>query len=183
MPTTAACTSRAQDKYELLPAFLQVRGLVKQHIDSFNYFINHEIKHVVRANQKLTCDADHNFYLKYLNVYIGEPSAEDEFHQVKISPQQCRLRDMTYRAPITVDIEYTRGKEIVTKRGKDGQGAVVIGYMPIMLRCDRCVLRGCDEEQLAALGECPLDPGGYFIVRVRCCCFGGGGKAWVVALC
>ena len=28
---------------------------------------------------------------------------------------QCRLRDMTYSAPITVDIEYTRGKQRVIK--------------------------------------------------------------------
>lgn len=55
-----------KDKYELLPAFLKVRGLVKQQIDSFNYFINHEIKKIVRAkdNEKLTCDADPNFFLK-----------------------------------------------------------------------------------------------------------------------
>lgn len=45
----------------------QVRGLVKQHIDSFNYFINHEIKKIVHAkgNEKVTCDADPNFYFKY----------------------------------------------------------------------------------------------------------------------
>ena len=57
-----------QDKYELLPAFLQVRGLVKQHIDSFNYLINHEIKKIVRAkdNCKVTCDADPNWYLRYI---------------------------------------------------------------------------------------------------------------------
>ena len=56
-----------QDKYELLPAFLQVRGLVKQHIDSFNYLINHEIKKIVGAkdNCKVTCDADPNWYLRY----------------------------------------------------------------------------------------------------------------------
>ena len=55
-----------EEKYELLPAFLKVRGLVKQHIDSFNYFIDHEIKKIVRAkgNVKLTIDADPNFYLK-----------------------------------------------------------------------------------------------------------------------
>ncbi len=165
-----------QDKYELLPAFLQIRGLVKQHIDSFNYFINHEIKHVVRANQKVVSDADPNFYLKYLNVYIGEPCVEDNYEIKPTNPQQCRLRDMTYRAPITVDIEYTRGKEIVTKRGgQPGQGAIVIGHMPIMLRCDRCVLRTIKSDKDAAdLGECPLDPGGYFIVRVCvgvCGCF------------
>ena len=57
-----------EDKYELLPAFLKVRGLVKQHIDSFNYFVNHEIKKIVRAkgNERVTCDADPNFYLRYV---------------------------------------------------------------------------------------------------------------------
>jgi hypothetical protein len=29
----------------------------------------------------------------------------------------------------------------------------------------RCVLTGQDEAALAKLGECPLDPGGYFIIR------------------
>lgn len=64
--------------------------------------------------------------------------------------------------------------------------------MPIMLRSDRCVLYGKDETELAKLGlslpylkhilsistsvtlviliffssgECPLDPGGYFVVK------------------
>ncbi len=57
--------------------------------------------------------------------------------QVGTTPQQCRLRDATYSAPITVDVEYTRGKEIVVKRGRGGVGAVCIGRMPLMLRCDR----------------------------------------------
>lgn len=34
-----------------------------------------------------------------------------------------------------------------------------------MLRSSRCVLSGKDEAELAKLGECPLDPGGYFIVK------------------
>jgi hypothetical protein len=29
----------------------------------------------------------------------------------------------------------------------------------------RCVLYNKDEPRLSKLGECPLDPGGYFIVR------------------
>ena len=41
-------------------------------------------------------------------------------------------------APVSVDVEYTRGKEIVVKKGKAGQGAIVIGRMPLMLRSDRC---------------------------------------------
>ena len=77
---------------------------------------------------------------RYTNIYVGTPKVEENFVQHSITPQQCRLRDMTYAAPITVDIEYTRGKEVVVKRGRDGVGGVTIGKMPLMLRSDRWVL-------------------------------------------
>jgi DNA-directed RNA polymerase III subunit RPC2 len=60
---------------------------------------------------------------------------------------------------VQVDIEYTVGRQIRTKRG------VHIGRMPIMLRSNRCVLFGASESELIAKDECPLDPGGYFVVR------------------
>jgi len=156
-----------KDKFELLPAFLKVRGLVRQHIDSFNYLINEEIKKIIaaKANEKVTCDTDPNFYLKYTNIHVGKPSVEEDFIVEDITPQQCRLRDMTYAAPVTVDVEYTRGKEIVTNTAKNGVGGVTIGRIPLMLRSSRCILTGKSEEQLARLGECPLDPGGYFVVK------------------
>lgn len=172
-----------EDKYELLPAFLKVRGLVKQHIDSFNYFIDHEIKKIVQAkgNEKLTIDADPNFFLRYTHsaqvvmlctadarmpcteclhmvydevnglpftlvsdcrytdIFIGTPQILDDFVPRDITPQQCRLRDMTYSAPISVNIEYTLGKEVVERNGKrPGVGGVVIGRIPLMLRSGRC---------------------------------------------
>ena len=52
-----------EEKFELLPAFLKVRGLVRQHIDSFNYLINEDIQKIIRAkaNETVTCDSDPNF--------------------------------------------------------------------------------------------------------------------------
>ncbi|PHT37092.1 hypothetical protein CQW23_24792 [Capsicum baccatum] len=81
----------------------------------------------------------------------------------KLSPQKCRLSSLTYAAPIYVTVDYTS-----TVRGKKQESTekdVVIGRMPIMLRSCSCVLYGKDEEQLAKLGECPLDPEGYFVVN------------------
>ena len=163
----AAPIKSLKDKFELLPAFLKVRGLVRQHIDSFNYLVNEEIKKIIhaKANEKVTCDTDPNFYLKYTNIHVGKPSVEEDYIVEDITPQQCRLRDMTYAAPVTVDVEYTRGKEIVTRTSKNGVGGVTIGRIPLMLRSSRCVLTGKSEEELARLGECPLDPGGYFVVK------------------
>ena len=37
-----------------MPAYLQVKGLVKQHIDSFNYFVDVDLKNIVRANERVT---------------------------------------------------------------------------------------------------------------------------------
>ena len=54
----AAPVSSIEDKWKILPAFLKVKGLVKQHIDSYNYFINVDIKKIMKANDKVTSDAD-----------------------------------------------------------------------------------------------------------------------------
>lgn len=61
------------EKWKLVPAFLEIKGLVKQHIDSFNYFINTDIKKIVEANSRITSDADPSFYLQYTAVRVGKP--------------------------------------------------------------------------------------------------------------
>ncbi|PIK34752.1 putative DNA-directed RNA polymerase III subunit RPC2-like, partial [Apostichopus japonicus] len=95
-----------------------------------------------------------------MNIYVGSPDVEEGFNITKpISPHECRLRDMTYSAPITVDIEYTRGTQRVIRKN------LPIGRMPIMLRSSNCILTGKSPAELAKLNECPLDPGGYFVVR------------------
>lgn len=64
-----------------LTSTTQVKGLVKQHIDSFNYFMNRDIKDIVMANQKVVSHADPMFYLKYLDVRVGSPDIEEDFNQ------------------------------------------------------------------------------------------------------
>lgn len=59
-----------------------------------------------------------------------------------------------------VHIEYTRAGEKIRP-----PEPLCIGYMPIMLRSSKCVLANKTDEEIAALGECPIDSGGYFIVK------------------
>ncbi|KAI9352710.1 hypothetical protein BDR26DRAFT_907287 [Obelidium mucronatum] len=147
-----------EDKWRLVPAFLQTKGLVKQHIDSFNYFIQTDLQKIVDANRKVVSDVDPNFWLTFTSLH---PQTYDANRGVNrgITPFECRLRDTTYASTILVDIEYTRNGQIIKKRN------VEIGLMPIMLRSCRCVLQGKTPKEFADLGECPLDPGGYFVVR------------------
>lgn len=149
------------DKFQLIPEFLKVRGLVKQHLDSFNYFLETGIRKIVHANNRIESKVNPNIYLRYTDVRIGRPSINVDGAIEELTPHTCRLSDTTYAAPIYVNIVYSTGSQGPLKEKKD----VIIGRMPIMLRSRCCVLNGKDEAELARLGECPLDPGGYFIVK------------------
>ena len=149
------------EKWKLVPAFLKMRGLVKQHIDSFNYFINVEIKNIVRAerNFMIRSEIDSSYFLKYRDIRIGKPVITDGFSTTNLTPQQCRLRSMTYDAPILVDVQYKVGER------ERYRNDLCIGRMPIMLGSSNCFLTGKTNDELAKLQECPYDPRGYFIIR------------------
>lgn len=106
-------------------------------------------------------------YYRFTDIYLSTPRRADEpqtdeagfTYESTVTPNECRLRDMTYAAPILVDFEYVRGRQRVIRRG------VNIGRMPVMLRSSKCVLYNKTPAEMHRLNECPLDPGGYFIVN------------------
>ena len=76
-----------------------------------------------------------------------------------ITPHQCRLRDITYAAPITVNIEYTRGKEIIVRQGpRAGDlGLLIISLdLPINFSFFICVvlIYTLQAKELYSLDEC-----------------------------
>ena len=154
--------SNIDEKWKLVPTFLKIRGLVKQHIDSFNYFTDIDIKNIVRSsrNYMIKSEINPNFYLKYKDIRIGFPQIEEEFSTKVITPHECRLRSLTYSAPIFVDVAYTLNG-YSEKIRKD----IYIGRMPIMLGSNHCILKGKNFKELSSLHECPYDPRGYFIVK------------------
>ena len=154
----------AQDKWNLLPAFLRVKGLIKQHTDSFDYFCNVELKKILKANEMIISkEMKGKKWIRFTDIRVGEPSRVEDAHkgyvQTQVTPNECRLRDMTYSAPIYIDYVYPRQSGNVKKTN------VQIGRMPMMLRSSRCVLSGRPESDMGTLNECAVDPGGYFIVR------------------
>ena len=157
--------SSITQKWRLLPAFLRTHGLVKQHLVSYNHLLDYEMEEILLANALVTVNNHPNFYMKFIALRIGEPSVDDSmaaeltWTNGKFSPQECRLRDITYSAPIRVDIEYTQGESRKLKRN------VTIGRMPIMLKSNKCILNGRSDKELMRMGECACDPGGYFVVK------------------
>jgi DNA-directed RNA polymerase III subunit RPC2 len=101
---------------------------------------------------------------RYDKIYVGMPKREENEENTRkakhgVTPNECRLRDMSYAAPIYVDFRYVKGKNIIKKTG------IEIGRLPVMLRSAKCVLTGKNDREMANMNECSLDPGGYFIVN------------------
>ncbi|XP_022957413.1 DNA-directed RNA polymerase III subunit 2-like [Cucurbita moschata] len=110
----------AVDKFQLLPEFLKVRGLVKRHLDSFNYFANIEIKKIVKANYLIDSSTDPSI-LSFPDVRIGEPYVTVNAVSETFKPHTCCLSDLTYnRLPITS--VYIYGTNLLPKVKTQGLG-------------------------------------------------------------
>ena len=159
--TNPAPVLTAQDKWQLLPAFLKVKGLVKQHLDSFNHFVKVDMKAIINANARIVADGSPQHWIKYTSIRVEPPWLDSGAGKRRlITPMECRLTDSTYSGRILVDVEWPQDNGQLNRMRN-----LCIGYLPIMLRSDLCHLRGKGEEAMARMGECSLDPGGYFVVK------------------
>lgn len=150
-PSLEAPINTVADKWKLLPAFLKVRGLVKQHLDSYNHLIGIEMQQIVKANELVTCEADPNFYMRFLDVSLGEPS-DGDFHDERtwqkdhFTPQECRLRDITYSAPIRVRPAASRGS---------AQLRAYLSGAPPCLEWTGCIAHPIPVQSQPQLGPAP----------------------------
>ncbi len=161
--------SKKNQNYELIDHFFREKGLVHQHIDSYNYFIEHELQNIMEANNIIDSDIDPSFYLKYKSIRVSKPTITENLIETAIYPQECRNRDLSYSGNIYVTIEYTRNKSVVTKEN------VFMGKLPIMVRSNRCHLEGGSKDiiesrrtfmkKIYESKECFYDNGGYFIIN------------------
>jgi DNA-directed RNA polymerase beta subunit len=71
------------------------------------------------------------------------PHQREGSNEWKLMPHERRMGDMTYYAPIQVEIEYTVKGRI--QRVRD----LTIGYMPMMLGGNNCWLKYMSHEDMA----------------------------------
>lgn len=148
-----------QNTWPVVESFFKEKGLVRQHLDSYNNFIEEGIQQVIDEIGGINLDIE-GVDLKFGKIRIGKPSVKEaDGSRPEIFPVEARLRNLSYTAPMYLQMSLVR-------RGVEGQPVeVYIGEMPVMLKSKKCKLSGMTPEELIAAGEDPLDPGGYFIVN------------------
>ncbi len=146
-------------KKELMSIYLKSNPPAKQHIDSFNRFVEHGMREVVRSIDVIEPGIE-GYSFKLGNVRIEPPTVQEaDGSRRSITPMEARMRNLTYSSPIFLEIFPT-----INGIERDME-EVFIGQLPIMVKSKPCHLNGLGKNELLDLGEDPLDPGGYFIVN------------------
>ena len=112
--------------------------------------------------------------VEFANVQIRKPTIfENNGAVTPMYPNDARLRNMTYAAPIYTDIiatytlkqpSLTGGEPTVTVTRRT-LPHVQVGRIPVMVGSNFCLLSDTPEKTPREVGECSEDIGGYFIVQ------------------
>lgn len=152
----------------MLKAFFKEKGLVRQHLDSFNEFIDHGLQEVVDEVSEIPIEVPESPYkVKLGQIWIIDPQTritgpyvtEVDGTKHEIYPMEARLRNLTYAAPIALEMT-----PVIDGREQDTE-LVYVGNIPVMLKSKLCFLSQLSREELITCGEDPDDPGGYFAVN------------------
>lgn len=141
--------------------YIEEKGLVRQHLDSYNDFIDTGLQEIVSEVGKIQVEAqDYPFEVKLGKIEATRPRiVEVDGSDHTIYPMETRLRNLTYSAPLYLEM-------IPVKDGCEGLSETVyIGNFPVMLKSKLCPLSKMTPEELIKAGEDSNDPGGYFIVN------------------
>ena len=151
----------------LFKAIEKEKGWMNFQINSFDKFVDTGLQSII--NEIGTVDLVPEMgdvKLSFGKVEVGDPYLieADGYKRSKATksplyPNECRIRNLTYAAPIWVNITpIVNGVQEKTEK-------VHIGDLPVMVGSKLCSTYGVSEKELVEAGEDPRDVKGYFIVN------------------
>jgi DNA-directed RNA polymerase subunit B len=152
----------AEDLWYVARSFIEEEGLVQHQIRSYNYFVRKGLQDLVNSLEVQEIKTKHGtLTFKFGTIEIGKPRIIEIDGTINdnITPAECRLRKLTYAAPLYAKMNlYLDGRLLSSEN-------VEVGIIPVMVKSDICPLSKMTHEELLAIGEDPMDPGGYFIIN------------------
>jgi DNA-directed RNA polymerase II subunit RPB2 len=123
------------------------------------------------AQQLGPVNREYEVHLEFSNPQFKKPTIfENNGAILPMMPNDARLRNLTYAAPLFVDVNVTyieidntqSGRQTIKKRVFPN---VHFGKIPVMVGSDYCLLGDQKHINPSRIGECGEDMGGYFIIQ------------------
>jgi DNA-directed RNA polymerase subunit B len=146
-----------KDNHLVVKNYLKEHSLVESNITSFNNFFEKRLQEIVNEIQETIENEDYEITLGHIEV--GKPKViEADGSSSLVTPAEARIRNLTYAAPISLELT-------VKKDGQIDSEVVEIGKIPVMVKSNVCNTVGMNREELIKNYNDPMDPGGYFIIK------------------
>jgi len=146
-----------KNKHIVVKKYLLEHSLVESNIVSFNNFIGQRMQEIVEEVSESINSED--FEINLGKIKVGRPRImESDGSTSLILPYEARLRNLTYSAPITLEITIRKDEHTDSE-------VVEIGRIPIMVKSKVCNTYGMSNEELIQNYNDPLDTGGYFMIN------------------
>ncbi|MEM4516318.1 MAG: DNA-directed RNA polymerase subunit B, partial [Thermofilum sp.] len=128
MPAEAVAGLTREELWELVKAYVREAGVVRQHIDSYNAFLERGLQQIVDEVGGIKVEA-HGVEVRFGRIEVGNPVfKEADGSELNLTPMIARLRNITYAAPLYLYVSfYVDGEERRRER-------VFIGMLPIMVK-------------------------------------------------
>ncbi|MHA1619750.1 MAG: hypothetical protein ACTSVZ_10760, partial [Promethearchaeota archaeon] len=96
--------------WDLLRAYFGEIGLVRQHLDSFNVFLEETLQQICDETKKIIPDIP-DFYIIFGKITVDDPQVREADGATKsVTPLEARIRELTYASkiylemtPVTID--------------------------------------------------------------------------------
>ncbi len=145
--------------------------LAEHHFRSFNAFLERGMQDVVDEKETIDTDigdkeGEEPVHVELGDVRIVSPRVQEaDGSEELLYPQEARLRNITYAAPVFMEMAIVKGDPEQNEDRVVDSAETKIGRMPIMVGSQKCNIADFTDEELIEVGEDPADPGGYFIVN------------------
>lgn len=173
------------DCWKVIESYFQNKHLlqlVKHQIESYNDFIQNQIKKTVEMFNPINIRSPHDYIkefrkyrleivIEFENLCVYRPEIHENNGATKLMfPNNARLRNFTYTSNFTLDlnIKYIirSGEQLEHEEIKNVKlSKIQFGKIPIMLKSSICILNQYNYISPEVMEECKMDPGGYFIIN------------------
>lgn len=155
-----------QTIWKIIESYFSHNGPVSYQRESFDDFINYGIQNIIDQESTITLNPKkgQTYKVTFGHVTVSPPQVIEEDRKVHLTfPNDARRRNLTYDAAINCDITETFTEDGVSE--STFYPRVAIGRIPIMLKSASCNLSKMSDNEIMQQGECPSDPGGYFVIK------------------
>lgn len=156
-----------KQSFNIILEYFKYRGVVGYQLKSFNNLVNFGLQNIIdqEANISITPKRGQKYEVSFGHVWVAPPQVIEENRKIYwSSPADARIRDLTYNSAVHCDITET----FINEKGEKDEtihNRIVLGRIPVMLKSERCNLYNLTPEKQTEMGECPNDPGGYFVIQ------------------